>query len=970
MTADSYRSLADLAFDFGEEVHCAGNRPLDMGDLQFVLFVEKGAVDLFLVERSDGKDLAAPQHFLRAVSGDFLPGVEALAGETTLQLVAKGLPGTVLRRLSVVHLALLDHAELATHVNAWLIGVSKGLSRDVLSRPLEDTGIQIGLLQADRNETLSARHGVVWISGLARGAGLFMDLVDPLEQMPDGAFPLTSASWITMTNGAALNAQSSESLAREGRLLEGLGIFHGACLELERLNRFLSVVDEANLDIKKRASRRAAEEDARHRLFDMYGDSPKERSGTYATALAEALRLIGRDEKIVFRDPEGGASASETEGLLENVLDASEVRGRQVRLNPDEKWWIGDNGAMLAFRTADDQPVALLPGILGRYWEADPITGNVVRMTAKRADMLSSEAWSFYPSLPPEGLRLLGILDLAPKRLATDFLRIVVSGFLGCAIMLLPVLVLWLIVEVAIPNDDVGLLYAATGMLASSALIMALLHVLRTSAQMRIGIRVAGRLEAAFWDRLVRLQSSKLSGYAVGDVCMRSTAFWALRDALHGLAANCVVTVAFLLPFIFLVGFLAPHLGAAAITLGLLSLIVTVALGIWQVVPHAKIARINRGLAGKLHEVLSGIFKLRGEGAEGSAFAVWARQYRRQKQAELELSRREGFLHAFCAALPLISTALLLLAAISSDFETIGVGEFLVVYSAFMLLQAAIVRLGLSFGAIAEVIAALEGAKPILVASLDDPQLGQPVNELKGEILFDHVTFRYDVDGPLILNDVSIHVLPGEFVAIVGESGAGKSTLFRLAMGEVQPYSGTVYFDGRDLKHLNVKQVRRRIGVVPQGVGLHPDDVWDNIAGHHKTVSSDEILRACELANVRQEIMAMPMGLATAVGAGGDVLSGGEIQRIMIGHAMMRNPRIMLLDEATNWLDNNRQATVMHNLSLLTSTRIVIAHRLSTLRHADRIYVLQEGKVAQTGTFAELSDSEGPFRELIRRQLA
>ena len=207
-------------------------------------------------------------------------------------------------------------------------------------------------------------------------------------------------------------------------------------------------------------------------------------------------------------------------------------------------------------------------------------------------------------------------------------------------------------------------------------------------------------------------------------------------------------------------------------------------------------------------------------------------------------------------------------------------------------------------------------------------------------------------------------------MAVAGESGAGKSTLFRLALGLDSPNSGAVYFDGRDLKGLNIKQLRRQIGAVPQQVTLHPEDVWDNIAGDYDDVTTDDAWGAAEAAAVHQEIAAMPMGMMTCVGAGVGVLSGGESQRIVIARAFLRNPRILLLDEATNWLDNESQAIVMRNLSQLTSTRIIIAHRLSTLREADRILVMQAGRLVQQGSFADLTEVDGPFRNLVRRQMA
>ena len=330
----------------------------------------------------------------------------------------------------------------------------------------------------------------------------------------------------------------------------------------------------------------------------------------------------------------------------------------------------------------------------------------------------------------------------------------------------------------------------------------------------------------------------------------------------------------------------------------------------------------------------------------------------------------EGHSRAFGAALPFLAGGVLLLAVATSGDRNLPVGDFLVVYIVFIAFQSTIARLGESFGTIAATLPAFDQMRPLLAAPPETDIEGEPVERLGGEVLFDRVSFRYDPDGPLILDDVTIRARPGEFVAIAGESGAGKSTLFRLALGIDRPTAGAVYYDGRDLRHLNLKQVRRKVGAVPQSVRLHPQDLWDNIVAHHENTTTDEVWQTARAAGIESEIKAMPMGMMTMVGASGAVLSGGESQRVTIARSLMGSPRIMLLDEATNWLDNESQAEVMQNLALLTSTRIVIAHRLSTLEQADRIYVMQAGKVVQSGSFNELMEVGGVFRELVRRQVA
>ena len=204
------------------------------------------------------------------------------------------------------------------------------------------------------------------------------------------------------------------------------------------------------------------------------------------------------------------------------------------------------------------------------------------------------------------------------------------------------------------------------------------------------------------------------------------------------------------------------------------------------------------------------------DNAEGSAYAIWAKDYREQKRAEIDLSAFEGHSRAFGAALPFLAGGVLLFAVAAAGDRNIPVGDFLVVYTVFLVFQYAIARLGESFGAIAAMRPAFEQMGPLLSAVPETVTEGEPVEYLGGEILFDRISFRYDPDGPLILDDVTIRARPGEFVAIAGESGAGKSTLFRLALGIDCPTAGAVYYDGRDLRHLNLKQVRRKIGAVPQ----------------------------------------------------------------------------------------------------------------------------------------------------------
>ncbi|MDE0192395.1 MAG: hypothetical protein OXQ90_13655, partial [Gammaproteobacteria bacterium] len=360
-----YASIAELAARSGKSVPCAGNRPVALDDPDVAWFIEQGAVNLFLVEFRDGVEQAAPQHLLRRESGWLLPGVapDEQDGDegTTLSLVAKGLPGTVLRRLPASRLSEVDPADLAEQFDTWLTAITDTLSRFVgrIPRPtaLAEPGSTLNLAPPC---TLSVRRDVVWVPQPPPGASAYMDIVDQadLAGSREAVIPLTRTSWLSLFDKATLTGKSTGTVAVEGMLLPALASFHAAAFTLERLNRRLAVVDEANLERARTMSRHTAEKAARQRLFNIY-DLPVDRDADAEdTALAGALRIVGRREGIDFRIPVR-SGASETPIGLVDVLDASGVRARRVRLDPEDSWWRGDSNAMLAFREEDGQPVAL-----------------------------------------------------------------------------------------------------------------------------------------------------------------------------------------------------------------------------------------------------------------------------------------------------------------------------------------------------------------------------------------------------------------------------------------------------------------------------------------------------------------------------------------------------------------------------------------------------------------------------------
>jgi ABC-type bacteriocin/lantibiotic exporter with double-glycine peptidase domain len=305
----------------------------------------------------------------------------------------------------------------------------------------------------------------------------------------------------------------------------------------------------------------------------------------------------------------------------------------------------------------------------------------------------------------------------------------------------------------------------------------------------------------------------------------------------------------------------------------------------------------------------------------------------------------------------------------SKNGEVLSTGDFLAFNSAFTQFLMAAISMSMAIILLLSVIPIYERMKPILTSLPEVNRAKASPGELSGEIEVNHLSFRYEAEGPLILKEVSFQIQPGEFVAFVGPSGSGKSTLFRLILGFESPERGAIQYDGQDVSVLDIDAVRRQIGVVLQQSRIMPGNIFQNIIGS-SLLTLDDAWEAARMAGLDQDIKEMPMGMHTIIGEGASTFSGGQRQRLLIARAIANRPRILLFDEATSALDNRTQAIVSESLERLQATRIVIAHRLSTIMNADRIFVMQDGRIIQSGRYQELINTPGLFSELSKRQLA
>ncbi|MCY4365729.1 MAG: ATP-binding cassette domain-containing protein [Chloroflexi bacterium] len=953
----------------GQRFMGGGNHPIQLWGHDAFWLIVRGSVDVFAARMGEDGVPAEFNHLLRAGPGRL---VFPLSHESGLKaLVVKGLPDSELWKVpfDALNETGLD-TRIVEQVNAWVSEVSESVVQAVTYRLRMDLSLNLG----DSEEvvggaTITAHHGVLWMS--SQDGELEFLGTEELEPSGSGMVPVTALSWVVQNRTASVKAASTRELYLKGQILDALMEFNRLAMRAHDTNRALALADVFNFRTASALHRQLSEERARRSLFSVLSGQPPRMEGD--SALWRVLEQVGSHESIQFRGPpRTGQSASyDNETTLDEIINSSGVRARSVALRHHQRWWLSDSGAMLAFRREDGSPVALLPGATGRYVMFDPQTQGSMALNARRAAALSPRAHFFYRPLPDRGHgRIALLLGMVFNRALGDLLRLFVAGVFSGLAMLAPAVLLGIFVRQVLPSGDLQMLAMVALATLLIGLAFTLLNMLKGTALMRVEGRAAARISAAIWDRLLVLPSAFFRRFTVGDLGSRAMGFQYLRDQVAGVVVGAFLSLIFLLTAFVILLLYDTVLGALGLSMGLFSLALTVFLGLRQMPYHRAYLATSRRLTGVLLQLISGVAKLRVSGAEPSAFAMGATSYREQKHTEMKLGALNEHAHSIHGGRSILCHGRAAPGGTVPQRPRPCGGQ----------LPNRLCRLHglLRRGSPVRALILRHRLHPAnhrasrthLRRKPQEDNRRSPHDRPEGRIAHRPVTFRYTEDGPLVLQDVSLHARPGEFIALVGESGSGKRTLLRLALGLESPQSGVMYYDGHDLGRLNRQAVRNGVGMVVQDASLRPQTILDNIIGTGNDLTVENAWEAARLAAVDVDIAEMPMGMYTITSEGSSAFSGGQTQRIMLTAALVRNPSVLLLDEATNWLDNETQTRVMEEIEKLSVTRIVSAHRLSTIQRANRIYVLEEGRVIQRGTFEELREQEGVFREMVLRQIA
>ena len=653
------------------------------------------------------------------------------------------------------------------------------------------------------------------------------------------------------------------------------------------------------------------------------------------------------------------------EQQFSNIIHAHGIMKREVQLN--DGWWKESCGPLLG-RTKSGHLVALLPKWTGRSYYFIDTDGR--RQTVTRQQMehnLEPEAYAFTKSLPLHGITkrevIAFILTSANKHsLLHMCLAALVVVLLG---MLVPVASKYVFYTV-IPSSNPAALAPIAGLLTGAAVAVMLFTYLRNLYIIRVENILEMNLHNAVMARLFLLPPkffhSHSSGELASKMCNLTMLCQQVNESIVGALLGGVLSIVYFIQ----VGIYGGRLLApAAILYAIQALLVVLYFRTVARVQQQFISR-NDALIGMECNLFAGIQKIKLTGSETRAYTQWLNRYTNTTHI---IYNPQFQLRIYPALLALMSVVSLLVIYFFTHRFSIETSNFIAFTSAFGMMTAALAEITHQIPEMAKIGPQLDS---IMAIAETEPEVSGPsaaISSLSGSIKISHLSFRYQEDMPLVIDDLSLNIKDGEYVGIAGASGCGKSTLMRLLLGFETPLRGNISYDHYDLAKVDKGELRRRIGSCLQNGRLFAGDIFHNITITAPWATHDDAWEALRMACMYDEVQALPMGLHTSITEDGGGFSGGQKQRLLIARALIGRPNILFFDEATSALDNISQKQVSENLDRLHCTRLVIAHRLSTIRHCDRIIVLDKGKIAEEGTFEELMARKGLFYEMSIRQL-
>jgi NHLM bacteriocin system ABC transporter ATP-binding protein len=966
-----------------EKIYISVENPLILNDSAKFWMVLAGEVNVFYTKVDDGGDYLIPlKHLYAAQKGELLFSLLPKDNTENTRLIVVSNNATLLA-IDKSDILDMDHFFLKSMVNKWISKTSSILNSNNSPRvyvPIDE----FNEFQLEKNAVAFPSNGISWIHLLRGEAEIFAESTNiSAEKYSDFLAPVSNKLWIKSTSpGTEIKVLSTREVLLQDEIyfmlsLSKLEAYFYSQLNLiletyksEEVNHFAEklVIEEQSLKntLDKIKSIVAGNGEAPHALVN---NKTAKKSVLFSTC-----QVIGDAIGFTLEEPKHIESyQSSVTNHLQAIAKSSKLRVRKVILR--DIWWKEENGHLLAFTKKDKAPVALIQKTANSYVLKDLSSGTETLINHEVAETLEPISYMFFSGFDGKMTSIKKVLGFAIKGIEKDSKFLIIAAFAGSLIGLLVPILSGTMYDDVIPTADRSLHFEIFSMLIIIGLVTAGLQLAKGVLQLRVESKSSINLQAAVMDHMLRLPVTFYKKYSAGDLTNRVLSINAIRQIVSSTLMTAVLSGAFSFVNLILLFYYDSKLAWVGVGLGFIAAAFMVGMGILKLKYDRDVAKYQGILQGFLFEFLSGITKIRVTGGERRVFTLWADKFSKLKRLGFNSGTYQNFVETFNASYPLLTNifffSFLYYTILNADAATsmLSVGAFMAFIAAFNQFLGDSLRLSMALITSLNVVTLYERVKPILEEETESAEQSIDPGELAGEIEVNSVSFRYNPEQPLVLNDVSFKIKPGEMVAFVGASGCGKSTIMRLLLGFEKPETGSIYYDGDAFDTMNKELVRRQIGVVLQNGALMAGSIYQNIVGNSE-LSLDDAWEAARMAGMEEDIKQMPMEMHTVVSEGAGTFSGGQRQRLMIARAIVHKPRLLFMDEATSALDNRTQNIVSKSLDKLQATRIIIAHRLSTIKNADRIYVMDKGTIVESGTYDELMEKEGQFSQLAKRQIA
>lgn len=689
--------------------------------------------------------------------------------------------------------------------------------------------------------------------------------------------------------------------------------------------------------------------------------------------LFQALEIIGKASGLIFTCP------SKPPITIESICVESKVRYRRILLTPG--WWRKDQEYLLGFILKEGEEASPVVLYLQHKHNLviNPQTREITPLDAKTLSLIQPVAYMFYRSLPQNITGFRDVARFCLQGTLRDYFGLSLAGALAVLMGFLFPFANKVFFDYVIPHLNIHLYMEMMIGIGVAAVSSAIFLLCRSFFVLKLSGVLEHRMQMGLWDRLFQLPIHFFRKLGLGDLINRTLVTEQFRRNLSENTLLILFNAIFSIIYLIMMVFYSWQLSVIGFGVSIIALSLSVILSFIKLTYDRALMASNAEINTFLTQVVNGICKIRIAAAENRIFSNWARAYRDNQALTLRLRNYQMAIKISNNFFSVFATFLIYafviwwmyLETTTSIFKltpVISIGSFLAFSASFTPFLQAIIDIGNNFSALLSFVPFWERARPLFLTSVESSQEKASPEELTGSCYIENVSFRYHENTPLILDGISMRIPAKSFIGIVGPSGSGKSTLLQLLIGFEVPSKGVISYDHYDMNHLNLRTLRKQMGIVSQSSNIFFGTIFDNIVcgGGY---SPEQIWEAISLSMLKEELLELPMGLYTILPGGGITLSGGQKQKLLLARALIRKPKMLLLDEATSSLDNQTQHTIAENLRNLGMTRIVIAHRFSTIMKADYIYVIEKGTITASGSFDELLATSAWFKHNHERQI-